>query len=191
MPYKLASYKLLLLKRIRPVVTEYTALTIVKSMLLPYLDMGNLFLSSQTQNDLSKLDVVLNTALRTVYNIRTAREVHMYDIYMRANIFPLKYRRNFFMLNLMHRLLISGQIEQQTVHRVTRQNIAPLLQQHVPINDTIAKSPVYIARDLWNNLPVDTRNIIEHECYKTTVRNYIQKDYVTHEEAKLLAGLFQ
>ena len=49
--YKLASYKLLLLKRIRPVVTEYTALTIVVYV-LPYLDMGNLFLSSQTQNDL-------------------------------------------------------------------------------------------------------------------------------------------
>ena len=45
--YKLASYKLLLLKRVRPVITEFTALTIVKSMLLPYLDMGNMFLSSQ------------------------------------------------------------------------------------------------------------------------------------------------
>ena len=41
--YKLASYKLLLLKRVRPVITEFTALTIVKTMLLPYLDMGNLF----------------------------------------------------------------------------------------------------------------------------------------------------
>ena len=34
--YKLASYKLLLLKRVRPVITEFTALTIVKTMLLPY-----------------------------------------------------------------------------------------------------------------------------------------------------------
>ena len=93
-------------------------------------------------------------------------------------------------MHFMHRLLISGQIEQQTVYRVMQQNVAPLLQQHVPINDTIAKSPVYIARGLWNNLPEDTRNIIEHECYKTTVRNYIQKGYVTHEEVKLLAGLF-
>ena len=89
------------------------------------------------------------------------------------------------MLNLIHRRLILGQIEQQTMHRVTRQNVAPIIQQHVPINDTIAKSAVYIARDLWKNLPVDTRNNIEHEYCKTTVRNYVQKDYVTHEEAKL------
>ena len=178
--YKVSSYKLLLLKRIRPVVTEYTALTIVKSMLLLYLDRGNLFLSSQTQNDLSKLDVVLNTALGTVYNICTAREVHMYDIYMRANVFPLKYLGNIFMLNIMHHLLISGQIEQQTVYQVKRQNVTPFLQQHVPINNTITKSPVYIARDLWNNLPVDTKNIIEHACHKTTVRNYNIKKIMSH-----------
>ena len=188
--YKLASYKLLLLKRVRPVITEYTALTIVKSMLLPYLDMGNLFLSSQTQNDLSKLDVILNTALRSVYNVRIAREVHMLEIYTRANIFPLKYRRNYFVLNLMHRLLTSGQVEQQTVHRVTRQNVAPLLQQYVPANDTIAKSPVYVARDLWNSLPAATRNITDHESFKTTVRNMVKTDYIEHEEAKLLPRLF-
>ena len=41
--YRLASYKLLLLKRVRPVITEFTSLTIVKSMLLPYLDMGNIW----------------------------------------------------------------------------------------------------------------------------------------------------
>ena len=95
--YKLASYKLLLLERIRPVITEYTALTIVKSMLLPYLDMGNMFLSSQTLNDLGKLDVILNTALRSVYSIHNPRETHMLDIYTRANIFPLKYRQKYFM----------------------------------------------------------------------------------------------
>ena len=103
--YKLASFKLLLLKRVRPVVTEFTALTIVKSMLLPYLDMGNLFLSSQTLGDLGKLDVILNTALQTTYNIRIPRNVHMLDLYTRANIFPLAYRRKYFMLNLIHRLL--------------------------------------------------------------------------------------
>ena len=52
--------------------------------------MGNLFLSSQTLVDQGKLDVILNTALRTVYNIRNPRDVHMLDIFTRANIFPLK-----------------------------------------------------------------------------------------------------
>ena len=90
-------------KRIRPLETEFTALTIVKTMLLPYLDMGNLFFTSQTQKDLGKLDIIMNTALRLVYGVRIAREVHTLDLYTKSNMFSLKYRRKYFMLNLIHR----------------------------------------------------------------------------------------
>ena len=60
----------------------------------------------------------------------------------------------------------------------------------VPANDTIAKSPVYVARDIWNSLPAPTRNIADQESFKTTVRNMVKTDYIEQEEAKLLAGLF-
>ena len=100
--YKLASYKPLMLKRVRPVITEFTALTIVKSMLLPYLDMGNLFFSSQTQKDQSKLDVIMNTSLRLVYGVKVAREVHTLNLYIKSNMFSLTYRRKYFMLNMIH-----------------------------------------------------------------------------------------
>ena len=93
--YKLASYKLLLLKRVRPVITEFTALTVVKTMLPPYLDMGNFFFSSQTQKDQGKLDVILNTALRLVYGVRIAREVHTLDLYNKANLFALSFCRKY------------------------------------------------------------------------------------------------
>ena len=43
--YKLVSHKLFMLRRLRSTITEFTALTIVKTMLLPYLDMGNLFMT--------------------------------------------------------------------------------------------------------------------------------------------------
>ena len=109
--YKLASYKLLMLRRIRPVTTEFTALTVVKSMLLPYLDMGNLYLTSQTQKDLGKLDIILNTALPVVYGVKVAREVHTLDLYTKANLFPLSYRREYFLLNLVYRLIATDSIK--------------------------------------------------------------------------------
>ena len=74
--YKLASHKLLMLKRISNMITEYTALTIVKTMLLPYLDMGNIFMTSQTSENVGKLDVLLNTALRVVYQVYKPYEVY-------------------------------------------------------------------------------------------------------------------
>ena len=53
---------------------------IVKTMLLPYPDMGHLFFSSQTIKDLGKLDMIMNTALRLVYGVWVAREVHTLDL---------------------------------------------------------------------------------------------------------------
>ena len=67
--YKLASYKRLMLKNVRPVITEFTALTIVETMLLPYLDMGNLFFSSQTLKDLGNLDNLEILEHRSYYGI--------------------------------------------------------------------------------------------------------------------------
>ena len=67
------------------------------------------------------------------------------------------------MLNLIHRLLSTNQINQVVVHRVTHQNVAPVIQQYVPQNDIIGKSPVFAARNNWNNLPADIWNINGHE----------------------------
>ena len=82
--YKLASHKLFMLRRLRSTITEFTALTIVKTMLLPYLDMGNLYMSSQTDSNLSKLDVILKTALCIVYHIHKPYEANNLDLYCRA-----------------------------------------------------------------------------------------------------------
>ena len=147
--YKLASYKLLLLRRVRSYITEFTSLTIVKSMLLPYLDMGNLYFSTLSHKELGKLDTILNSALRTVYNIRVPWETHNVDIYNRANLFSLTYRRKYFMLNLIHRLIYTGDIELHEPVRVTRRNQAPILKTIIASNQTIAKSPVYTARNKY------------------------------------------
>ena len=139
-----------MLRRLRSTITEFTALTIVKTMLLPYLDMGNLYMSSQTDSNLSKLDVILNTALRIVYHIHKPYEAHNLYLYCRANLFALKYGRKYLLLNLMFRLIHNGDIELIIPQRETRNNQAPIVQTYIAINDTIGKSPVYYARNLWN-----------------------------------------
>ena len=82
------------------------------------------------------------------------------------------------MLNLLHRVLKTGQ------------NAAPVLHQYVPQNDTKAKSPTFVARDYWNNLPVDTRNIVGHECFKNVIRNMVKDEYIREERTRLFAGQF-
>ena len=188
--YKLASYKLSLLRRVRSYITEFTALTIVKSMLLPYLDMGNLYFSTITMRDMDKLDIVLNSALRFVYNIRIPREIHNVDLYDRANLFSLAFGRKYFMLNMIHRLIYTDEIALYQPLRQTRRTQAPLVKTYIASNQTIAKSGVYVARDLWNSLSPDTRLIISHDTFENLIKKNLGLEYTVYEMSKLTAGLF-
>ena len=58
-----------MLRMIRSTITEHSALTMLKTMLPPDLEMGNLFMSSQTMANQGNLEVILNIALRVVYHI--------------------------------------------------------------------------------------------------------------------------
>ena len=172
-----------MLKRIRNAITEHTALTIVKTM-------GNIFMTSQTLENVGKLDVLLNMALRVVYKVYKPYEVHNLELYSRANLFSLKYRRNYFLLNMMFRLIQNENIEQVIPQRETRGNRAPTVKTYIALNDTIGKSPVYYARDLWNKLNVKTRNIHILNHLKTVVRKDMNDTYFAEEMARLTAGLF-
>ena len=69
-------------------------------------------------------------------------------------------------------------------------NIAPLLNTTVAINQTIAKSTVFVARDLWNSLSPEVRLIENHETFKNIIRKNIETEYLHDEMLKLTAGLF-
>ena len=49
---------------------------------------------------------------------------------------------------------------------------------------------MYYARDLWNKLNVETRNIHILDHFKTVVRKDMNDAYVAEEMARLTAGLF-
>ena len=94
------------------------------------------------------------------------------------------------MLNLLHHLLRTGQIDQAETQRVTRHNIAPVLQQYVPLNDTMAKSPTFVARGYWNALPADVRNVLDHAHFKNVIRDMVKEEYLREETLRLTAGQF-
>ena len=55
-----------------------------------------------------------------VYHIYKPYETHKLDLYCRANLVALKYRRNNFLLNLMFRLLKNDDAELVIPQRETR-----------------------------------------------------------------------
>ena len=77
-----------------------------------------------------------------------------------------------------------------TPQRATRGNRAPIIKTYIAFNDTIGRSPVYYARDLWNKLKVETRNIQSLAHFKTVLRKNMNDAYMADEIARLTAGLF-
>ena len=87
-----ASYKLKLLRRVRKLLTEQAAETIAKTMVIPTIDYGNMFLTGCNADDLGDLDVIHYHALRCAFNIYNPRDLHIDLLLMRANSMSLKKR---------------------------------------------------------------------------------------------------
>ena len=121
------------------------------------------------------------TALRLAYGVGVAREVHTLDLYTKSNMFSLTYRRKFSILNLI-------QIDFQEPVRETRQNRLPVVIIYIPINDTVRKSPVQFAREIWNNQHPVFHSVEDHEHFKTIVHCKMNNEYIASGRARL--GLF-
>ena len=87
----MASDKLLMLRYIRSYLTQFAAVTIVKTMILPYLDMGNCFLTGVKQKETNRLETRLNTILRVAYCVKNPIDVSRYRLHCSSKILPLKY----------------------------------------------------------------------------------------------------
>ena len=94
--YRMASDKLFMFRLNRQYLTEFAAVTIVKTMILPYLDMGNCFLTGVKQKETDRLETLLNTSLRVAYRVNNPVDVSRYDLHCSAKILPLRYRRKYF-----------------------------------------------------------------------------------------------
>ena len=64
------------------------------------------------------------------------------------------------------------------------------MKTYIAINDTVGKSLVYVARDLWNKLSVESRSIENLDAFKVKKCKSMYEAYVSEEVAKLTAGMF-
>ena len=68
-----------------------TALAIFKSMILPYLEYGNIFYGTCSEFNKYKLQVIQNNGLKIALNRNVL--YNTVDLHIEATLFPCKYRR--------------------------------------------------------------------------------------------------
>ena len=91
--FKKISYKLLLLRRIRHMLTTKAALDVTKTMLCSIIDYGNIFLSSCNKNDLKDIQTLQNHALRCCHNVYDHMSEHIEHLHDISNIKTVDVRR--------------------------------------------------------------------------------------------------
>ena len=95
----MASVKLRQFCRVRSFRSTKGALLVYKSMLLPLLEYGDIFLSSATMENRKKLQILQNKGLRCALN--KDKDVSTDELHSDVNLLKLRYRREQHLLNFM------------------------------------------------------------------------------------------
>ena len=165
-------YKSVLLGKIRKYLTEDVAMKIYKSMILPYLDYGDVVYGNANQEGLAMLQRLQNKCLKICkgYNLRfETNELHSV-----TKVPMLAARRTAHVNNFMYNRLSNRCLVDERDIR-TRAHDAPLFKVDVPNLTTFTRAVKYSGAVQWNNLPADIRGIDNPETFKARQKGIMQR----------------
>ena len=167
---KTVSYKLSLLSKLKPYVTTEAAIQIYKSMVIPYLDYGDIIYHCSSIQLLDKLQKLQNRGLRICYGTGTGLSIN--EMHARANLSTLYNRRLHHVCNFMYK--------QQGNHDIldirdirTRAHDAVLYTTSRPFCEKYKKNFFYYGPYLWNQLPVREMKIDTYEHFKNVQKQKV------------------
>ena len=116
--------------KIRHLLTDKAALDIFKTMVLPYINFGNVFYTICPRNEITKLQTLQNSALRTCFNVKDPRGTHVKDLHdTRACILPAEERRKQSLITCVYRQVESGFLQVDQTPWRTRQHAGVVSQE--------------------------------------------------------------
>ena len=165
-----AGHKVYMLSRIRHCINKKTALAIFKSMILPYLEYGNIFYGTCSEFNKYKLQVIQNNGLKIALNRNVL--YNTVDLHIEAKLLPCKYRRLIMLQKNTFRELQGNLAKINRRDVCTRADDATLIHVTRPKSELYKKSNCYNGAIIWNNLPVYIRSLREINEFKSEIRRY-------------------
>ena len=166
-----ASHRLYQLCKIRRYINTSSAVSIYKSMILPYMEYGDVFMSGANQVDLDKLQRLQNRGLRICLQSET--RTTLYDLHKHSKLQRLEHRRVAHLRNLIFKKTLKAPELQAVLRRSTRAHDGPLLVVAQPKNELFKKSVHYKGGILWNELDGEIRNIKDLNTFKRKTKNWL------------------
>ena len=159
-----------MLSRVRQYVNTNTALTIFKSMILPYTEYGNIFSGTCNEIYKHKLQVIQKNALKIALNKNNLYST--VDLHIEAKILPCKYRRLMMLQKITFNELKENVALVDKKDIRTRAHDGILLYVPLPKTELFKKSNCYNKPVIWNNLPTQIRCITELGEFKSQIKRY-------------------
>ena len=155
---------------------------LINSLVLSRLDYGNSVLFGCSESNLYKLQKVLNSSVRFIYNLRRRTSIMPY--LKKAHFLPVRYRirykialLTFKCINNLAPVYLKSCIESRQSNNIrTRSDHDHFLLKHPNFtNNTLShysKSFKYSAPCIWNPLPYDIRCLSSLNEFKTKLKTY-------------------
>ena len=167
------NFKLFLLSKIRRYLNDECALTIYKSMVIPYFDYADVIYMYSNNPDLKKLDRAHLRGLRICLKIQG--KMNDVDIFNLGNISSLENRRFVHSRNYMYKNKSKCIVNKEGV--VTRAKEGPLFNITRPNCEAYKRSIYYSGASDWNNLDSAIRNLENIFLFKRHQKSWLLNTY--------------
>ena len=171
-----ASNKLKQFRRMRSFLDTRAAILVYKSMLLPLLEYGDIFLSAASVANRKRLQVLQNKGLRCALN--RGGDADTVELHMDAGLSELKHRRRLHLLHFMYGWSRDGKRFRSSplTSIKTRSSCKKLLKTKRPRTEKFKRCLAYNGPNSWNALPADCHQAANINTFKSLVNNwYLQK----------------
>ena len=164
-----ASGKLKQFQRMRSFLTVKAAILVYKSMLLPILEYGDIFLSAATALNRKKLQTLQNKGLRCALN--KGLDCSSVQLHSEARLLKLQYRREQHLLCFMFDWAKDcNNIKKQPSYTIkTRSSNKIELKLRKPNTEKYKKSFAYMGPKKWNSLPENFHQPITKHAFNLLV----------------------
>ena len=183
-----ASSKLKQFQRMRSLLNTRAALLVYKSMLLPILEYGDVFLYAATVKNRKRLQVIQNKGLRCALGL--GFETSTEELHSEAGLLMLKYRRELHLFNFMYDFAnIQGNLVVRAKNKpVTRSQNKKLLKIRRPKTERFKTSLAYNGPNKWNSLPLDLHQTEDKWAFKKMARKRVTLKAITALSGQVASG---
>ena len=140
-------------------------------MILPLIDYGDIVYATGNKDNLKRLRVIQNKAVRIIGKLR--KRTNTEELSKKLAINDLKKRRLMHMLQYAHKMS-QKHYELKNIKKVTRYNDGKyILKTHSVRSDTYARCFDYKARTYWNALPKSTHEMRDKKIFNSHLKQHL------------------